>query len=174
MTIGRDTAVVHLTQGKIALIDAADWELVVPYRWHAAGNYAVTSKRKGDKIVHTFLHRLIMGLDGPDVDHINHDVLDNRQSNLPHATSNQNNANRRIRSHSSQFKGVYWYESRRGWAVGIKVDGKRRHLGLYDCEKDAGIAYDIAAREQWGTFAETNFAEVYPPPERRSTTPIRQ
>ena len=45
----KDVVEIPLTQGKVALIDASDYELVSPYKWIAWWNgwnwYAVTDKK---------------------------------------------------------------------------------------------------------------------------------
>jgi hypothetical protein len=94
-----------------------------------------------------------------EVDHINHNGLDNRRSNLRLATPSQNNANQRPRQDArltSKYKGVYYDKSRGRWAATIHVDGRTRGLGRYDTEDAAAAAYDHAAAEVWGEFALLN------------------
>lgn len=80
-----------LTQGQYALIDEADLPLVSTRKWYASktkwGNfYAVTNG--------VLLHRFLMNPpDGFEVDHINHDTLDNRRSNLRCVTHKENMRN---------------------------------------------------------------------------------
>jgi hypothetical protein len=57
------------------------------------------------------MHRVILGLgnDDPlDPDHINHDRIDNRRSNLRPVNQSENNANRQKTRGTSRYKGVYW------------------------------------------------------------------
>jgi hypothetical protein len=58
-----------------------------------------------------------------------------------------------VRRHSSQYQGVCWDKSNNKWAAAIKHDGKRQYLGCFEDEKDAGSAYDKAARVQHGVNA---------------------
>lgn len=153
--------------GRMALVDDADYEMVSRYRWYLhevrregriSGPYARTSfsrRDHGGKAPAIFMHQMIMGLTG--VDHADHDTLNNQRYNLRPATSAQNGANRRKRSdaRSSIYKGV----SRRGgkWRAAIGAGGTPTYLGNFAEETSAAYAYDLAAREIFGAFACTNF-----------------
>lgn len=64
---------------------------------------------------------------------------------------------RRSAEPTSAFVGVYWHAQARKWAAAIKVDGRRKHLGLFGIEEEAARAYDAAARLHRGEFARLNF-----------------
>ena len=68
------------------------------------------------------------------LDHINRNKNDNRISNLRIVTKSQNQQNR-------DDKGYCWVKSRNKWYARIMVNGKRKHLGYYEKEKDAQQAY---------------------------------
>ncbi len=57
----------------------------------------------------------------------------------------------------SQYKGISWAKRQRKWMATISVDGRDRHLGYFDMEDDAARAYDAAAVELYGEFAQLNF-----------------
>ena len=67
------------------------------------------------------------------VDHENHTRADNRWCNLRHATNsiNQKNTSKQ-RNNSSGVTGVSWQNATSKWAAYISIDGKRKHLGLYN------------------------------------------
>ena len=46
------------------------------------------------------------------------------------------------------------------WFVSAEVDGRRLSLGYFAFEEDAAHAYDEAAREHHGEFAQLNFPET--------------
>ena len=152
------TEKIELTKGKVALVDEQDyWWLVALGRWQAFGGNSTWYAKRGNGGGGTeYMHALILG--APGVDHINGDGLDNRRSNLRHATLSQNQANRRSRADSmSGYKGVSWHKQRRRWYARICVNGQTRGLGLYESAEDAALAYDAAAIASFGEFAATNF-----------------
>ncbi len=106
---------IPLTQGKVALVDAEDYEELSRFKWHAQRNkstyYAVRNGRRLDgKRCAVLMHRVI--IDPPAgmlVDHISRDGIDNRRSNLRVCSIAENNRNRASkRGASSRFLGVHW------------------------------------------------------------------
>lgn len=89
------------------------------------------------------------------IDHVNGNKTDNRLCNLRLASVQQNIQNAKLSSHNrSGYKGV---SKRRGkWRAVIKVDGRQRFIGHYDCPIKAARAYDTAAAEYYGEYARTN------------------
>jgi len=85
------------------------------------------------------------------IDHINGNRSDNRISNLRLATQSQNNANTRVLSSMSGIKGVGMHNGR--WRAQIRIDGKKVHLGYFDCPAVAHFAYQIAADNHFGEYA---------------------
>lgn len=157
---------IPLTQGKFATVDACDYEWAMQWKWYAtfAGNesqpiwYAVRNPRVPETIK-TYLHRAIASRCGftkiQDVDHRDHDGLNDTRANLRPATRSQNLGNRRKADGcSSGFKGVYFYGNRRkGWMAQITVRGTTFNLGYFLTENEAHTAYIMAARLHFGEFA---------------------
>jgi hypothetical protein len=87
------------------------------------------------------MHREILGLkrgDGLEGDHINHDSLDNRRSNLRVVTSVGNSQNTSSQKKSTSiYRGVHWAKHANKWVAHIKIDGKTRHLGCFTDELQA-------------------------------------
>ena len=153
---------IELTQGKIVVIDDADWTLVAPYKWHAAelatGRfYASTQESKSNSTIR--MHRLIArARPGDIVDHVDGDPLNNVRSNLRTCGRSGNNQNscKRSRPCSSQFKGVLWSKRRHAWQAQITVERRTLHLGYFDDETSAARAYNTEALRLFGEFAWLN------------------
>jgi hypothetical protein len=74
------------------------------------------------------------------VNHKNLNPLDNRLENLELITHREN-TNKKHLSSTSNFTGVYWYKEAKKWRAQIYINGKLKHLGLFDCELKASEAY---------------------------------
>jgi len=117
----------------------------------------VKGKRVKRKTI--MMHRFI--LNAPRhlvVDHINHNGLDNRKSNLRLCTRAENSRNRRsFNNKSSRYKGVSWDKQRKLFLAAIRCNGKYYNLGRFKSETAAAKAYDKKTRELFGEFAYLNF-----------------
>lgn len=104
------------------------------------------------------MHRVIMNAPPHlQVDHINHDTLDNRKHNLRLVTPPQNRLNSCKQERSlSQFKGVTWNKRKKKWVTQISFNRKRRFAGYFDNEIDAALAYNQKAQELFGEYALLN------------------
>lgn len=150
---------IELTQGKFALVDNEDFDEINQYNWCFAEGYAVRTVTVSGKRKNQRMHRLITNCpDGFDVDHINHDKLDNQKSNLRVCSTSENLRNQKMRTYakSSRYKGVCFYKQDGNWQAHIRLNGKRKHLGYFTNEIDAAIAYNNAAIAMFGEFALIN------------------
>jgi hypothetical protein len=118
---------------------------------------------KDGKTAHAQVARLLLitfreGFSGGLVDHIDRNPLNNELSNLREVTKRENSLNSKTyRNNTSGFRGVYWHKGAQKWLAQIQSEGKLRHLGYFDCKKEAARAYDAAAKELHGEFAQLNF-----------------
>src|SRR6185369_7423148 len=96
-----------LTKGQVAHVDLEDAALIEQFKWSAMWNqytnsyYAYRQIRRNGKPTSQYMHRFLMKLDHGDkrqVDHINHDTLNNRRSNLRIVTQSENALNRKNQS----------------------------------------------------------------------------
>jgi|TARA_R110002167_G_scaffold361098_1_gene579055 hypothetical protein len=106
---------------------------------------------------------LVDFLDFPTVDHIDGDKLNNRLENLRMATGRfQNMAHQNKRKGcSSQYRGVSWYKNTNRWLASCKINGKDKHLGYFDSEREAAIARDTYAFSQGFSPEGLNFPECF-------------
>lgn len=72
------------------------------------------------------------------IDHINHDRLDNRIINLREATHEENQRNKTMQlNNKSGVTGVSFHKPTSKWRSHIQVNGKSIHLGLFIYKNDA-------------------------------------
>jgi hypothetical protein len=157
IVIQGDVALIPLTQGQVAIIDAADVHMVAGVNWCAdkSGNtyYAHRRELREGKWAKVRLHRLL--LDAPPellVDHRDGDGLNCRRNNLRLATAQQNATNRRRpASNKCGFKGVH----QQGGVFVASItppSGKRLYLGCFETPETAHAAYCSAGESLHGEF----------------------
>ena len=162
---------IPLSSGKFALVDDEDYGFLSHWRWYFNQcGYAVRQYRipNCEQRVLIQMHRLINSTpDGFDTDHINGDRLDNRRENLRTCTRAQNLWNSFVRKKSGHFSsdfkgvGVQKLKGKNGldrfvFYANITKEGVNTRLGNFYSEVDAAMAYNDAAKEMFGEFAQLN------------------
>lgn len=145
-----------LTQGKIALVDDADYESISKFRWYAHFNGSKWYAMRDTATEQFRMHRQILGVTSNKilVDHRNRDGLDNQRHNLRRATKAENAINSKLRKgNKSGLRGVHFDKARGKWAARLSY----RHLGRFDDPLEAARAYDRAALKHHGEFARLDF-----------------
>lgn len=136
------------------LVDLYKWKVVLkkgtPYVWASKGSETL------------YLAREILGnCEGLLVDHINGNTLDNRVKNLRLATKSQNAMNMKSNKNStSKYKGVSYDKNRNKWRANIFHNNKQIHLGRFNSELEAAIAYNDAAIIYYEEYARLNVVEI--------------
>jgi len=163
---------IQLTQGKVALVDDDDYEMVNSIRWRSlerkrnsgiscyyANGYVGTINGKIKSIL---MHRLIIRNIpiGYEIDHIDRNGLNNQKSNLRICTSSQNNHNRiKSPNKSSIYKGITYLTRKnrvKRYLCRIFVDGESITIGCFKTEIEAAIAYNKEIAKYHGEFSVLN------------------
>lgn len=164
------------------LFDEEDRELIESYTWHIwLGNknkayYAITNipdpnrddwyirpsdgtRRK--KRTTLRMHRLLTNCPKHlQVDHLNHNGLDNRKKNLRICTNLENQHNKKPDTrNSSGFKGVSWSKRDRRWCAMSSINGVMTNLGLFKTKEESARVYDANVYHYHGKFAYRNFPD---------------
>lgn len=166
---GAITVIFIKCKGKVleTIIDTEDLPLVMGFTgtWQAVvmpkTTYVNTYIYNKGKRRWVRLHRLIMNCwdSEMEIDHKNHNGLDNRKINLRICTTAQNQWNMMLSRGVSPYKGVTLLRKRKSpkkWRAVLRVNGAWKLIGYYETEKEAALAYNQAASFYYGEFALLN------------------
>lgn len=139
---------IPLSQNKYAIIDKEDFDKIKNMSWYYdSKGYA--RNRNG-----IMMHRIVMQCpDKIEVDHKNHNTLDNRKENLRICTRSQNQANKQLTAtNTSGFKGVSFNKKKNKFSASIRCNGKQFHLGYFSNSEEAHQEYSKKGKELFGEF----------------------
>jgi len=155
---------IPLTQGKYAIVDDEDYEVLNQFKWCAKKSnqtsYAIRGTGPRDNLKRLYMHSEILPQpQGKEIDHRDGNGLNNTRSNLRFCTRQQNCANKRTNNKktSSQYKGVCFTDRAKPWLANISFNNNTKFIGYFYSEINAAKAYDKKARDLFGEFANTNF-----------------
>jgi hypothetical protein len=142
------TMKIPLSKGKSTFIDSEDFLKIANFSWYCdPTGYA----RNRDGIL---MHRVIM--DCPkdkEVDHKDHDCLNNRKHNLRICNRTQNQWNKKLSSrNTSGFKGASYNKSNGLYSADIRWNNKSRHLGYFSTPEQAHQQYVDKGKDLFGEF----------------------
>ena len=157
---------IKLTKGLYAIVDDNDYAELNKHKWYAMGSktsrthYAARGITTNGKLVIKLMHRIIFGIDSKDIkiDHIDHNGLNNKRSNLRQCTHAENTRNRtciKQRGSTSKYKGVNLFQNKY-YRAQITVNRKNITIGYRKNEKAAALLYNAAAIKYFGEFANLN------------------
>jgi hypothetical protein len=152
---------IQLTQDKVALVDDEDFEYLNQFKWYAKKCkytfYAVRAITHNKKQITTPMHRVILNTPtNMEVDHNDHNGLNNQRLNINNCTHRENRCNKRVFTKgSSIYRGVRI--SRNQFRATIKFHNKSINLGSFKSEIEAALVYDKKAIELQGIYAILNF-----------------
>lgn len=141
------------------LFDTEDYELIKNYTWFcAASTIQAFSHYENGRRHYIYLARLIMSCPKDMVvHHINHDVLDNRKSNLRVCTKAQSRVQSRLRKdNKTGYIGVHQRQLLSGefcYTADICINGKHIYLGTFKTAEEAYKVRLETEKEFYGEFA---------------------
>jgi hypothetical protein len=146
-------AIITTETGHQILLDDEDYERLKDYRWCIQTDPHTSYARRYSGKQCILMHREI--LEAPpkvQVDHIDHNGLNNQRANLRLCTQTQNHANRRLPV--GRYKGIRFLHG--SWHAQISCNRKCHYLGCYPIAEQAAMVYNHAARRLFGEFARVN------------------
>jgi len=151
----KNFARVTLSQKKFAKIDLSDVARVKKHCWF----YAIDHARAIINGRSVRLHNFIMRMTKKSGIHFkNGNLLDFRKHNLELVSLKfiHQKKGKISTPTTSQFKGVSWHMRSEKWEANIKKNQVRKHLGTFENESNAALAYNEAALKYFGTHAFLN------------------
>ena len=113
-----------------------------------------TKTYQNHRIVYALYHNLELNQLPKGLDHVDRNKTNNNPLNLRPATQSQNMDNTGIRpDNTSGIRGVSWFKRDQKWRSLINVDGKSKHLGLFDDIEEAKKAYEAASLKYKGEYS---------------------
>ena len=136
--------------------DKEDFDKVKNFTWYVNDQGYVISTKSNMYHKRVRLSRLVMDVqDGFEVDHINHDLLDNRKTNLRLVTNQQNLFNQqKPKNNTSGFVGVVQHGNK--WVAQIMYNGKIKYLGIFNTLEEASSVYSTTAQKLFGEYMYKN------------------
>lgn len=137
--------------------DLEDYDKIKNYCWYENDDGYIKTNETGSRKT-IAMHRMVLDIDNDyQVDHIRHNVNDNRKSQLRVVTGTQNNMNRRKQSNNtSSITGVYWDKAKQRWCAEIMINRKNIYIGVYKNFNDAVIARKKAEEKYFGEYSYDN------------------
>lgn len=157
--IQEDYVIMYTTKGEPFFIDIEDFWKVKDYCWCKNKDGYLRGWINKKRML---LHRLIMNCpDNMVVDHINHDITDNRKNNLRILTHQQNMMNMKIhKNNTSGASGVKWNKLIGKWTADITINNERIYLGYFENFDDAIKARKEAEQKYFGEYSYDNSQEL--------------
>lgn len=150
----------YLENGVEFIFDKEDYNLIKDKWWtEDKDGYIVCKTNKSvHKIGMIRLQRLVMNCDNNNkVDHINHNLKDNRKSNLRIVSTSENGMNRTVNiNNTSGVTGVHFNKGMNEWVARIQVNGVRIQLGSFPNFEEAVKARKDAEEKYFGEYSYDN------------------
>jgi len=122
--------------------------------WRVRWRY---QKRNVDYMAHRIVYALQTKSDPGElfIDHVNNDKDNNKPLRLASKLQNSHNRNGR-RNTTSIYKGVCLIKTTGRWRASIRINKEFKHIGVYNTQEEAALAYNQIASLHFGEFARLN------------------
>lgn len=153
-----DYGIGYTNKGEKFIFDKEDFDKIKDLCWHIGSNGYLTAQYNNK---HFLFHRLIMSSyiqsSADIVDHIQHNLLDNRKQSLRVVTQSENGMNKSTQANNtSGHIGVSWSKSKNKWEAYIGVQNRLIHLGRYDNYEEAVAVRESAEQKYFNQYSFTN------------------
>lgn len=154
--LSNDFGICYMNDNNAFIFDLEDYNKIKNICWHINNcGYIIGYSQSLDKEI--LLHKLIM--DDVDnlfvIDHIKHNLLDVRKSELRYGDNSKNGMNRKKqKNNTTGITGVYKWDDK--WLASIKINGKQINLGIYIKKEDAIKARKEAEEKYFGEWSYDN------------------
>ena len=138
---------IPITKGQTLLLDKEDFirlpkrKIFAQWSPRTGSYYARFNNGNGYK---PLIHRFVLGLTKGDrlqVDHVNHETLDNRKENLQILPASENQMSRRLfSSNTTGYKGVSFHKRDKKFQAYRQDQQHRVYLGYFDTAEEAYLA----------------------------------
>ena len=165
---------IALNDNHYALVDDEDYLVLNRLKWSAyyvSGEYYVSTTvhtNRGKSYRLPMVKLIMPARPNFQIVHKDGNSLNNQKSNLVEILNSPRvHSSKKISGTYSVYKGVHYDKAKdrrktfdgKVWRSGITRDGKYYHLGNYDNEKEAALAYNEKAFELYGEYAYQNKLE---------------
>lgn len=145
---------------KHTMIDNEDFEKVNQFKWYVSKQgYVIHNQHytKNHKRIYVSirLNRFIMNAPkGKVIDHINHDLLDNRKQNLRICGQTENLMNTGLRKdNKSGYRGIFWRKDKNKYLVYLYKNNKKVYGHYFKTLEGAILARKLVERIYFKEFA---------------------
>lgn len=119
-----------------------------------SGGYLKTKTMGFNFLNHRVIYFIETGVNPKIIDHIDGNTLNNKISNLRNVDKAKNGVNCKLsKKNSTGRKGVYFHKSLRKWTASVVVNGKLKHLGVFEDFESASVARCDAEYKYYGEYS---------------------
>jgi len=142
----------YTSKGEEFYFDLEDYDKIKDYCWVNNGNGYIRSTKINNKRI--YIHRLVTNCPSKmDIDHINHNIIDNRKSNLRICEHQKNMCNyTKPKNNTSGVKGISWDKYNNKWKAEIMENRKKISIGNFNKFEDAVKARKEAEEKYYGEY----------------------